>query len=398
MNSCLKQEIKLKDFDNQILQFAKCILDYNVEFGRPFLLLLFEQISSIKEDFVLDVCSAYAQKNLLNPFDILYVISHVNLEKVTKQNDKYFNAFSEIDENAYKVISPHESSSKSDFLIAVSNSAKNVTFSEVRSQILLISTMNQNFTALSNVIKNSDDKDFAKILPSIFDSACKSDNESAKAIITIVSHYSSIPLIDGLISHTVANYTIEETSYSILILLKKCQNRHLTCLEELAKRIKIELIPHGIQFLCSLLSDEKTVNFCLEICKLGAIDYLEDVIDIKSVPRILHFLRMITKICPSMQTVSTKICMKCLSMISNIPDRQKVVSIGTSLLKEIPQNILNLCFEEFSEKENLIKCLTPPKKFTSNIKLISFGTGNSRRSQERGGWQTLTVGDSDESD
>lgn len=395
MNMLLRQELKITDIGNQLLPFSRCILTHNSSMSRPLILLIFAQFDSIQRDLGLGVCSECAKKGLLNPDDISFIIPRASIIPKSRVSVETFNAFeAEIDENAYRIISPAESTAPSDFLTAAAASATGKSFSGVRSQILAIASENQVFSALANVVKNAADDN--GILPPIFDAACKSNTESAKAILTIVAANASLAVIDGILEHTAKTYKLEICQDAMRILLKRCSNTALRSLKSVADRVKIELLPTGVTFLCNLLSCSETSQIAVEICKLGALEYLEDILDIKNVPRVLHFLRLLVKAAPDVAPGAAALCLSCLEMIAEIADRQKVVSVATALLSEIPHDVAQKAYNDFSGKEAIIKCLTPPKKVAPTLKLISFGTGNSRRSSERGGWQTLTVGDDDD--
>lgn len=165
------------------------------------------------------------------------------------------------------------------------------------------------------------------------------------------------------------------------------------------------MFPDGLSFLGSLLADDRTYKYAIVMLKLGCADALTE--DLNSMmmyaPRIMNFLRLAhsrsdESIKEKFGTAIASIALEFVEKSKHLKDRKAVVAPACALLSAVGESCAKEAFEK-SDKPTIIECLTPPRHAVA-IALKSFGDVRSRKSSSNagGGWISLEVGDSDDSD
>ena len=456
LSSLCQQEITLQNFKKELLCFVKCVLKQEQitdEQKRILLLLILSQARIIGIDKTLLCATEYSKLDLLTPNDVEYILSYstdivkasqtiqnvvtsspsktkfVYKENRKKPDETSINHNSESEneeeenadeENAISIVNEEEQSLEilTHFLISVSSHAKGAEYSNTRKQLLSISLSLKPicFSSIAFLLQNTSLEEAETILPQLLiASSISSENEEynkkAEAIRCLIlsrMNGTKLSVIESILGEMCNSQSLLSIQNSLIQILSHFNTYEFPTIKEiLPQKVSEILLPYGLSFLCSLMSDDKTKEIALYLIKNGAIDDLDSLLSLKDVPRVLHFLRLLFNTIVSIhgreetQDIQENIietALVCVSLTDGVKERKNVLSIASKLFKDIDSQ--QLCEKVFNsltkdQQTHVIKAFTPPKRLlTSTIQLVSFSSSpNIRRSSQNQGWQTLTVED-----
>lgn len=429
-----KNKLSLNDLKHELPDFVSAVITIlSVDIQKIVLLFLLNELS--RDQCPLSVLSAITliinNSEYVTDEEIEYMVSSVaknkdyfiqSMKLVKKETNQLFNNEDSLDSDTYFISKPSndtmaQKSGYFDFLLKVSQiiTEERMKTSNIWKSIFSLSIFSEPicFSAISVLIqkaKKKDNKEFLSFCLNSLPLIIKGEN-CVPFFAQLFDRTFINPQIADLILHFVVENISDEKidlKYEIFrIGFRQFGEFDLSSIDEIAQIIMNDnhFIPHGINFVASLLVDKLTQNIGLNLLYKGIADKIVLSIpsSINSLPRILHFFNLaLSKLketeqrlknvnCEEFEKSLIPIVFVALKLSANQKEKGPVLQPAILILKKMNPSIIKWKFENDPKKGEIIRILEPPKiKKAAMIELKTFGTV---RQSNINKWQSLEIED-----